>query len=207
MKKCGKMAPTASREIQNCGTLHGGTGLRPGSGKVQEILAEDPDYARGYVLKGLLWLKKGETDKARDEFLKARDLDPSSGEGDYFYGLTFLNDQDYRMSLSEILKALEKDPNSPKIRLALAYIYFRTRKLSLALTELNQVLRFNRIIFVPVYCGPGSMLPANNMKTPSPIINISFRKILIPRFFGSGWRRYTVHRAGWTRRSRILRSL
>ncbi|MCP4576957.1 MAG: tetratricopeptide repeat protein, partial [Deltaproteobacteria bacterium] len=129
--------------------------------QVQKILAEDPDYARGYVLRGLLWLKKGENNKARDEFLKARDLDPSSGEGDYFYGLTFLNNRDYRMSLSEILKALEKDPGSPKIRLALAYIYFKTEKLSLALTELNQVLSVQpdnlraRILRARVYAASG----------------------------------------------------
>lgn len=107
---------------------------------VQELLQQDPEYARGYVLKGLLDMEQGRAGQAREEFSRALDLDPKSSEGHFYYGLTFLEEQDYKVSLSEMLKALEENPDSARVRFTLAYIYFKTGQLSSALEELNRIL-------------------------------------------------------------------
>ncbi len=107
---------------------------------VEELLQEDPEYARGYVLKGLLDMEKGFARKAREEFSRAIDLDPRSMEGQFYYGLTFLEEQDYKVSLSVMLKALEENPDSVRVRFTMAYIYYKTGELSSALEELNRIL-------------------------------------------------------------------
>lgn len=107
---------------------------------IEEMVVKEPDHARARLLRGILWMRKGQTAEARAEILKARELNPESAEGDYFYGLTFLKDQEYGLSLHEILRAVEKRPDSIKTRLALAYIYFKTGELSQALDGLDGIL-------------------------------------------------------------------
>ncbi len=107
---------------------------------INELLEQDPDFAYGHVLKGLLEQKKGNKTEARQAFLRARELAPDKSEGHFFYGLSLLEDKQYKLSLSEILAALEKNPDSVQIRLALAFLYFRTDKLQQALQELETVL-------------------------------------------------------------------
>jgi tetratricopeptide (TPR) repeat protein len=107
---------------------------------VEKILAKRTGDARAHLLRGLLWIREGNTEKARAEILRARELDPESAEGHYFYGLSFLKDQEYELSLPEILRAVEKDPDSSKARLALAYVYFKMGQFFLALDELDQIL-------------------------------------------------------------------
>ncbi len=107
---------------------------------IEGMVEEHSDYARGHILRGILWMKEGESHKARKEFSKARDLDLKSPEGHYYYGLTFLDDKDYKVSLSEILQALERKPDSIKIRLALSYVYSKTGQSSLAIEELDKIL-------------------------------------------------------------------
>jgi len=107
---------------------------------IEEMLAQEPDHARAYLLRGILRLRKGNTDTARADILKAIELGPDSAAGHYFYGLSFLKDKEYDLSLPEILRAVEKRPDSVRARLALAYVYFKMDQFFLALDELDQIL-------------------------------------------------------------------
>jgi len=124
---------------------------------IESIIDENPRFAQGYLLRGVLQRKHGKTEEARSSFNKARDLAPESPEARYFYGLSLLDENEFNVSLSEVLASLERDPSSTKSRLALAYIYFKTRKFSESLNELNSILDVNkdndraRIIRASVY--------------------------------------------------------
>ena len=108
---------------------------------IEGLLKDEPEYARGHVLRGILLRKEGKVAEAREEFSMARVLDPKSAEGDYYYGLTFHDDQKYEISLSEILQALQKDPSSLRTRLTLAYIYLKTGKTTQAMEEIGLILK------------------------------------------------------------------
>ncbi|MFO7987273.1 MAG: tetratricopeptide repeat protein [Desulfatiglandaceae bacterium] len=107
---------------------------------IEALIADAPQNAEAHLHRGIIRLRQGKTDQAREAFLKARTLEPESVEGYYFYGLTLLKEQKYELSLSEILRAVDRRPRSIRARMVLAYVYFKTDQLQLALQELGGIL-------------------------------------------------------------------
>jgi tetratricopeptide (TPR) repeat protein len=97
----------------------------------------------GLLLKGLVLAKKGQYEQAKNAFSKFLERDPESAEAHYFYGLCFLAEKDYSLAASEIYKARQLRKDSQRIRLTLAYVFFRQRKWLSALEETNGILTEN----------------------------------------------------------------
>ncbi|WP_028325286.1 tetratricopeptide repeat protein [Desulfatirhabdium butyrativorans] len=97
----------------------------------------------GLLLKGLVLAKRGLYEKAKSAFSRFLETDPESAEAHYFYGLCFLAEKDYALAASEIHKAYQLRKDSQRIRLSLAYVYFRQRKWLSALEETNGILMAN----------------------------------------------------------------
>lgn len=97
----------------------------------------------GTLLKGIISAKKGVYEEAMAAFSRVIQQEPESAEAHYFYGLCFLARKDYALAASELHTALKLRKDSQRIRLSLAYVYFRQHKWLAALEEVNGILSQN----------------------------------------------------------------
>ena len=106
---------------------------------VDALLKEDSGNARGHFLKGLMMMKDKDVTEAREQFSKARELDPDDAANQFLYGLTFKNEsQD--ISITEIGEALKKNPNLMKARVALAELFAKKGDFQASLDEIDKVI-------------------------------------------------------------------
>jgi tetratricopeptide (TPR) repeat protein len=106
---------------------------------VDSLLKENSSDARGHFLKGLMMMQDKDVVEAREQFSKAKELEPDVAENQFLYGVTFM-EESQDVSITEISESLKKNPNMLRARMALAELFARKGDFQKSLDELDKII-------------------------------------------------------------------
>jgi hypothetical protein len=109
----------------------------------QNTLKYSPWSAKVHNNLGLIYLKEGEYDKAREEFKKLIELKPNSAKGHYSLGRVYAKREEYDKAIDKYKRALKFNPDySVKVRChhKIGLIYKKRGELDKAVIEWERIL-------------------------------------------------------------------
>ncbi len=108
----------------------------------------NPKFASAYLVRYLIYYKKGDFNAARKDLDKTIELDPLNARA---YCERASMGKDYGASLSDFAKAMEINPNLPELYYSRAMKYWANGKSDLALADCNTALRLDPQCAVAFY--------------------------------------------------------
>jgi tetratricopeptide (TPR) repeat protein len=102
-----------------------------------------PFYPDAWVNKGLIHLKRGNNDKAKDAFIKALRYNQEMAQAYNNLGWIYLQEKDCGKAHDNFQRALKVNPDYTEARWNLAQAFFCLKKPTAARKELNTILAIN----------------------------------------------------------------
>ena len=103
--------------------LREGLDPTPAFGNIEKAIKLAPDYARGYIAKGVVAFGYSDYETALDSFIAGLKLDPERPDVLLQLGKTYMKLGDWHNALDSLLKAVDMDDKNRHIHLALADVY------------------------------------------------------------------------------------
>lgn len=106
-----------------------------------EKIAEEPNNAEHYIMRGFSYLIDNDTDKFQSDIAKAKELDYA--EFLAFQGLLYISDNNYDEALDNYNQAIEQKPEKADFYKKRANLLVKMKKYDQALKDYDQAIKLN----------------------------------------------------------------
>ena len=129
-----------SHSYDDTDMVGGGRGGMPGRLQTEQT---KPQNADNYYMRGVVYLKQGQIDRAIADFDKAVAGDPNFAKAYCNRGVAYAMQGQFDRALPDLNKALSLNPKYSKARYMRGLVYSQQKRYDLALADFNKALEIN----------------------------------------------------------------
>jgi tetratricopeptide (TPR) repeat protein len=111
--------------------------------EITKVLQSDPNFSKGYYLRGMAYFEKKDFAAATADFAEAIRLNPDSLNGYYLRGAAYTESKDFDRAIEDFNKAIQLDPTSEIGYAGRSHVYYEKKDYDSAIADYSKVIELN----------------------------------------------------------------